>query len=112
MVPQVSSSPTATTVLLCVVAGVVAARLHGFDRGPQRPTSPLTVLTRGGSRSLLASLALAAGLDPPLGGFAAGYVLVLAVLGPIAVSSSARLAWGLPQRWFPQPVREPEPVSV
>jgi Kef-type K+ transport system membrane component KefB len=58
----------------------------------------LTLLTRGEFSLVLASPALAAGLDARLGSFAAGYVLVLAVLGPIAVYSSPRLARGIPHR--------------
>ncbi len=100
VVPQVLLA-AGTTVLLCLIAGIVAARLHGFDRGRAANIS-LTVLTRGEFSLVLASLALAAGLDRRLGSFAAGYVLVLAVLGPIAVSSSARLARLLPRRLLPE----------
>jgi CPA2 family monovalent cation:H+ antiporter-2 len=66
----------------------------------------LTVLTRGEFSLILASLAVTAGLDPRITALTAGYVLVLAVVGPIAVMSSARLARRLPQRWFRQPARE------
>ena len=45
---------------------------------------------------------LAAGLDPRIGPFAAGYVLVLAIVGPIAVASSERLSRLLPGRLFPR----------
>jgi monovalent cation:H+ antiporter-2, CPA2 family len=41
---------------------------------------------------VLASLALAAGLDARIASFAAGYVVLLAIIGPIAVSNSLRLA--------------------
>src|SRR3712207_1910561 len=86
-----------TTVVLAVVAGVVAARLHGLGRLGAANIG-FTVLTRGEFSLVLASLALAAGLDARLGSFTAGYVLVLAVLGPIAVYSSPRLARGIPRR--------------
>jgi CPA2 family monovalent cation:H+ antiporter-2 len=99
VLPQVLAA-TGTTVVLAVVAGVVAARLHGLGRLGAANIS-LTVLTRGEFSLVLASLALAAGLDPRLGSFAAGYVLVLAVLGPIAVYSSPRLARWLPRRLVP-----------
>jgi monovalent cation:H+ antiporter-2, CPA2 family len=88
------------TVLLAVAAGVVAARLHGFGREPAANIG-LTVLSRGEFSLVLASLALGAGLDPRIGSFAAGYVLVLAVLGPVAVSSSGRLSRLLPRRLLP-----------
>jgi monovalent cation:H+ antiporter-2, CPA2 family len=89
-----------TTVVLAVVAGVVAARLHGLGRTGAANIG-LTVLTRSEFSLVLASLALAAGLDSRLGSFAAGYVLVLAVLGPIAVYSSPRLARCIPRRLVP-----------
>lgn len=59
------------------------------------------MLTRGEFSLILASLALAAGLDPRIGSFTAGYVLVLAIIGPLAVSSSERLARLLPSRLLP-----------
>jgi CPA2 family monovalent cation:H+ antiporter-2 len=89
-----------TTVALALVAGVVAARLHGFGR-EQAANIGLTVLSRGEFSLVLAALALSAGLDPRIGSFAAGYVLVLALLGPPAVASSGRLARLLPRSWFP-----------
>ena len=68
------------------------------------------MLCRGEFSLVLASLALSAGLDPRIGSFAAGYVLVLAVLGPVAVSSSARLARLVPRRLVPgQPDRGMKP---
>jgi monovalent cation:H+ antiporter-2, CPA2 family len=106
VLPQVLAA-AAATVVLAVVAGIVAARLHGLGRLGAANIG-LTVLTRGEFSLVLASLALAAGLDPRLGSFAAGYVLVLAVLGPIAVYSSPRLARGIPRRLVPggrEPVR-------
>jgi CPA2 family monovalent cation:H+ antiporter-2 len=89
-----------TTVLLTVTAGVLAARIFGFGRR-QAANIGLTVLSRGEFSLVLASLALAAGLDSRIGSFAAGYVLVLAVLGPAAVSSSARLSHLFPRRLLP-----------
>jgi CPA2 family monovalent cation:H+ antiporter-2 len=99
VVPQILLAVGAT-VLLAVAAGVAAARLNGFGRG-QAANIGLTVLSRGEFSLVLASLALAAGLDPRLGGFAAGYVLVLAVLGPAAVSASGRFAGLIPRRLIP-----------
>jgi CPA2 family monovalent cation:H+ antiporter-2 len=99
VLPQILAA-AATTVLLSVTAGVVAARLHGFGRLGAANIG-LTVLTRGEFSLVLAALALAAGLDSRLGSFAAGYVLVLAVLGPLAVYSSPRLSRLLPRRLLP-----------
>ncbi len=106
VLPQILAA-AGTTVVLAVVAGIVAARLHGFGRLGAANIG-LTVLTRGEFSLVLASLALAAGLDSRLGSFAAGYVLVLAVLGPIAVYSSPRLARGIPRRLVPG---GPEPAG-
>ena len=108
VVPQVLAA-AGLTVVLTVTAGVIAARLHGFDRG-QAANIGFTVLCRGEFSLVLASLALSAGLDPRIGTFAAGYVLVLAVLGPVAVSSSGRLARLVPQWLVPgQPDRPDQP---
>ena len=68
----------------------------------------LTVLTRGEFSLILATLALAAGLDQRIGTFTAGYILTLAVVGPLAVSRSETLARFLPARLLPQRVERPE----
>jgi CPA2 family monovalent cation:H+ antiporter-2 len=49
------------------------------------------------------SLAVAAGLDGRIGPFTAGYVLVLAIAGPLAASRSHILAGHLPAGLFPAP---------
>lgn len=91
------------TVLGCVVAGVFAARLQGM--GPYAAANiGLTVLARGEFSLILASLAVVAGLDGRIGPFTAGYVLVLAIAGPLAASRSHILAGRLPARLFPAPV--------
>lgn len=92
------------TVVLCVGAGVVAARFHGFGRTAGANIG-LTVLTRGEFSLVLASLALGAGLDDRVASLAAGYVLVLGVIGPLAVAQSARIARMLPRLLFP-PTRQ------
>lgn len=56
----------------------------------------LTVLAPGEFSLILATLAVAAGLDGRLGPFTAGYVLVLTVAGPVAASRSHLLARRLP----------------
>ena len=92
----------ALTTLGCIVAGVIAARIKGM--GPHAAVNiGLTVLARGEFSLILASLAVAAGLDGRLGPFTAGYVLVLAIAGPLAASRSHLFARRLPARLFPAP---------
>ncbi len=90
------------TAIGCVVAGVIAARIQGL--GPSSAANiGLTVVARGEFSLILATLAVAAGLDGRLGPFTAGYVLVLAIAGPLAASRSHLLARRLPGRLFPTP---------
>jgi CPA2 family monovalent cation:H+ antiporter-2 len=88
------------TVVLALAAGVIAARLHGYGRVGAANIG-LTVLSRGEFSLVLASLALAAGLDARIGPFTAGYVLILAIIGPVGVAVSARVAAALPRPWLP-----------
>ena len=90
------------TVIGCVVAGVFAARIQRMGSYAAANIG-LTVLARGEFSLILASLAVAAGLDGRLGPFTAGYVLVLAVAGPLAASRSHLLAARMPARLFPPP---------
>ncbi|MGQ0744574.1 MAG: cation:proton antiporter [Acidimicrobiales bacterium] len=87
------------SVVLNVVAGVVAARIQGFGRTAAANIG-LTVLGRGEFSLILATLATSAGLDARIGPFVALYVLVLAVLGPLLTARSAALARLLPDRLF------------
>ncbi|MDQ7907386.1 cation:proton antiporter [Phytohabitans sp. ZYX-F-186] len=80
----------ALTVVLNIAAGLLAARLHGYGR-QEAANIGLTVLTRGEFSLILGSLAIAAGLDGRIAPFVAGYVLVLAVIGPLAVIRSEKL---------------------
>jgi monovalent cation:H+ antiporter-2, CPA2 family len=82
------------TVVMNVVAGLVVARLHRY--GP-RPAADIatTLLARGEFALILAAMAAGAGLDGRLAPFIAGYVLVLAVLGPIVAGRSYWLARAL-----------------
>lgn len=77
------------TVVLNIAAGLLAARLHGYGR-QEAANIGLTVLTRGEFSLILGSLAVAAGLDSRIAPFVAGYVLVLAVIGPLAVIRSEK----------------------
>jgi CPA2 family monovalent cation:H+ antiporter-2 len=90
----------AATVLLNIAAGALAARLHGYGR-QEAANIGLTVLTRGEFSLILGSLAVAAGLDPRIAPFVAGYVLILAVIGPLAVLRSEQLAELLSHRKRP-----------
>ena len=56
---------------------------------------------------ILASLAVAAGLDSRVAPFAALYVLVLSILSPVSSAHSWRLARLLPARWFSPPLPVP-----
>lgn len=68
----------------------------------------LIVLTRGEFSLVLATMATAAGLDSRVAPFVAGYVLLLAVIGPLAVLRSDRLTWLLPAKLVrPRPVPAP-----
>ena len=102
----------ALTLVMNVLAGLVAARIYGF--GP-RPAANIatTLLARGEFALILATMAAAAGLDARLSPFIAGYVLLLAVLGPLAAGRSGWLARVLPGgRAGAEPrVRESTPVG-
>jgi CPA2 family monovalent cation:H+ antiporter-2 len=83
--------------VLTVAAGVAAARINGF--GPRAAANiGTTLLGRGEFSLILATLALAAGLDERLGPFVAGYVLLTAVLGPVLAANSRWLAGRIPER--------------
>lgn len=92
----------ALTIALNLLAGVIAARLTGLDREAAARIG-LTLLARGEFALVLAALAADAALDGRIGGFAAGYVLVLAILGPLAAMRADLLARLIPQRLVPLP---------
>ncbi|WP_110945887.1 cation:proton antiporter [Streptomyces avicenniae] len=89
------------TVLANVSAGVVAARLFGFNQRGAANIG-LTVLGRGEFSLILATLAMGAGLDHRIGPFVALYVLVLAILSPLLASKSQYLARFMPD-WLLRP---------
>ncbi|MBV9951945.1 MAG: cation:proton antiporter [Acidimicrobiia bacterium] len=100
--------PVAVAVLLSlvvnVVAGLIAARIHGY--GPEAAANVgLTILGRGEFSLVLASLAAAAGLDPRVTPFVALYVLVLAIVGPLLATRSASIVRRLPANRAQVPVR-------
>jgi CPA2 family monovalent cation:H+ antiporter-2 len=87
------------TVVLNVTAGVVAARMYRLNQRAAANIA-LTLLGRGEFSLILATLALAAGLDSRVGPFIALYVLVLAVVSPLAAANARLLARRLPDRLF------------
>ncbi|MEW2398569.1 cation:proton antiporter [Streptomyces sp. NPDC046862] len=87
----------ALTLAMNVLAGVGAARVYGF--GPEATANiSTTLLARGEFALILATMAAGAGLDDRLSPFIAGYVLLLAVLGPLTAVRSHWLARVLPGR--------------
>ncbi|MBB1244664.1 cation:proton antiporter, partial [Streptomyces durbertensis] len=83
------------TLATNVGAGVIAARLFGFNQRGAANIG-LTILARGEFSLILVTLALAADLDNRLGPFVALYVLILAVLSPLLASQSRYLARVMP----------------
>jgi CPA2 family monovalent cation:H+ antiporter-2 len=101
------------TLAFNVIAGVVAARIYGYGRTAAANTA-LMLVSRGEFELILASLAVAAGLDSRVAPFAALYVLVLSILSPLFSARSFVLARRLPRRLFaPEPTPETiaEPVA-
>ncbi|WP_323446316.1 cation:proton antiporter [Streptomyces yaizuensis] len=90
----------AVTLAMNVLAGLAAARIYDF--GPQPAANiATTLLARGEFALILATMAAGAGLDARLSPFIAGYVLLLAVLGPLCAGRSQLLARVLPSRRTP-----------
>ncbi|MEU1487325.1 cation:proton antiporter [Streptomyces sp. NPDC005752] len=85
----------AVTVLMNVFAGMATAKIYSF--GPKATANvSTTLLARGEFALILATMAAGAGLDERLSPFIAGYVLLLAVLSPLAAGRSHWLARILP----------------
>ncbi|MFJ8859810.1 cation:proton antiporter [Streptomyces sp. NPDC102451] len=85
----------ALTVAMNVLSGLFSARVYGF--GPLEASNiSTTLMARGEFALILATMAAGAGLDERLSPFIAGYVLVLAVLAPLAAGRSTWLARILP----------------
>ncbi|QJU52456.1 cation:proton antiporter [Herbiconiux sp. KACC 21604] len=78
------------TMTLNVIGGQFVAWLNGF--GPQAGINTAAILqNRGEFALILATLALAAGLDERIQPFAGLYVLIMAILGPILAVNSERI---------------------
>ncbi len=87
------------SLVLNVAAGLIAARMQGYGRGPAANIG-LTVLGRGEFSLILATLAVEAGLDARIGPFVGFYVLILALVAPVLASRSGALSRLLPERLF------------
>ncbi|WP_291053290.1 cation:proton antiporter [Herbiconiux sp.] len=80
----------AMTIGLNIVAGQFVARLNGL--GPQAGINTTAILqNRGEFALILATLALAAGLDSRIQPFAGLYVLIMAIIGPVLAVNSERI---------------------
>lgn len=89
----------AVTIVMNVMAGIIGARVYGFGKRAAA-NAGLTLVGRGEFSLILATFAVAAGVDARIAPFTALYVLVLAVLGPLLASESHLLARLLPERLF------------
>ncbi|MFB6903777.1 cation:proton antiporter [Streptomyces bacillaris] len=83
------------TLAMNVAAGLAASRVYDFGRQATANIAT-TLVARGEFALILATMAAAAGLDKRLSPFIAGYVLLLAVLAPLAAGRSHWLARILP----------------
>jgi monovalent cation:H+ antiporter-2, CPA2 family len=86
-------------ILAAVVLRLVVAVFVGYVLGRVNDLRPrgaanlaLTLVARGEFSLILVALAIPAGLDPRLAPFAAGYVLVLAIGGPLLAANPRWLA--------------------
>ncbi|MFT4049481.1 MAG: cation:proton antiporter [Solirubrobacterales bacterium] len=108
MAPLVAAA-VALTMVLNWLAGVFAARLNEMGRLEAARIS-LTVFARGEFALILVSLAAGAQLDPRIASFTAGYVFVLAIIGPLMASRSKMFLPFFPARLFPAEKSVAEPA--
>ncbi|MCG8968065.1 MULTISPECIES: cation:proton antiporter [Streptomyces] len=88
------AAAAALTLVMNVVAGLCVARVYGYGAEPAAEIAT-TLVARGEFALILAAMAAGAGLDARLAPFIAGYVLVLAVLGPVVAGRAYVLAGAL-----------------
>ncbi|XVV33454.1 cation:proton antiporter [Streptomyces sp. CA-100214] len=88
------AAAAALTVVMNIAAGLCVARLYDYGAQPAAEIAT-TLVARGEFALILAAMAAGAGLDERLAPFIAGYVLVLAVLGPIVAARAHLLAGAL-----------------
>ena len=97
-------------VILTVIGNVAAGILAGRTAKLSAPGSlniGLTIVSRGEFSIILANLAKAGNLLPIIQPFAALYVLILAIVGPILTKESERI-YDLSLRLFPKPIQADE----
>lgn len=85
----------AATVAMNLLSGIITARIYGFD-SQEAANISTTLVARGEFALILATMAAGAGLDERLSPFIAGYVLILAVIAPLAAGRSSWTARILP----------------
>ncbi|MCW2955346.1 MAG: hypothetical protein JWO69_215 [Thermoleophilia bacterium] len=84
-----------------MIAAIIGSRIYGY--GPQAAANAATMLvSRGEFELILASLAVAAGLDDRVAPFAALYVFVLAIMSPLLAANSQHVAKLIPAWAFPR----------
>ncbi|MBO0858477.1 MAG: cation:proton antiporter [Chloracidobacterium sp.] len=95
----------ALTIVGNIAAGMVAGRIANLSTAASLNTG-LTIISRGEFSIIMAKLARAGNLAPTLQSFAALYVLIVAVLGPLLTKESDRvydlitkLLGGLNRNW-------------
>ena len=103
----------AVTAVAKVFTGSWAARRAGIGL-PGRVRAGTVLIARGEFSIIIAGLALAGGLEPDLGPLAAGYVLILATVGPLLTRYADPLAFAVQRAWSdrhgrPGPGLDPKP---
>lgn len=108
--------PALAAVALTIIGNFVAGMLAGRSSGLSHRASSnigLTIVSRGEFSIIVANLAKAGGLLPFLQPFAALYVLILAILGPVMTKESKHVYNALNKvfRWKqPTPARQVPPA--
>lgn len=97
----------AVTLVGNITAGLLAGRSARLGKGPSLNVG-LTIVSRGEFSIIMANLAKNGGLLPVLQPFAALYVLILAVLGPLLTKESERIYDFLEKVFKPKPKVEEE----
>ncbi|TGN79107.1 cation/H(+) antiporter [Streptomyces bauhiniae] len=109
------AAAAALTIVMNVIAGLLVARTYGYGPEPAADIAT-TLVARGEFALILGAMAVSAGLDGRLSSFIAGYVLVLAILGPVIAKRADLLARALravrPAPPSPAPSEEEAPVPA
>lgn len=84
----------AITMIVNLISGMIAGRNAGFSHKASANIG-LTIMVRGEFTIIVANLAVAAGLASALKSFAALYVLILAIGGPLIAKESKHIYNGL-----------------